>query len=481
MAEDREADRETQQFARGLLVSLAMLVRTARLHRPDNAIFDLPVRKFCAGLNHALEHFGRVELLIVNRVAYLNDVEVRTDLSSLAQLERLNEEMAEVDVGGLDVCRRVEADDLRSYLGVFWDPGSEDAEVPQGNAVMPLSVTEATARVEELEAARHDLFENQARDRRTSALLSYSRIAYFFRHLQEHLMRGGPEVQPGRAVRLVQDLVEICSDATPMHFLGVSAAPDSEEEYLAFHSTNVCCLSILVGRELGLDRRQLRALGTAALFHDIGKVDIPISLLSTPGILTPDQRTEVHNFSAHSVRRILCARHPNWESLLWATVAYEYKFPHHRPDEQWPDDPSLMPDHTQHIYSRIVAVCDVFDALVSRRPYRVALDPITAMAAMEKDLRHKFDPVILGVLARMVQRTVESEGPTMAIPTMVEDRPHPSSPPLGAAEPGVPAPQMPGAVPGVPGRPVASAGSGVDSPPLVGAVLGGEIPDVIED
>ena len=137
------------------------------------------------------------------------------------------------------------------------------------------------------------------------------------------------------------------------------------DQYTTTHSCNVAMLAMGLADQLGLSPNDAREIGTAALLHDIGKVRVPTEILVKAGDLTPAEQSLMR---AHPVEgaRILSARARG--HALAATVAYE----HHIWENGAGGYPELRWPRRCHFASRLVHVCDLYDALSTRRPYRNA-------------------------------------------------------------------------------------------------------------
>ena len=159
------------------------------------------------------------------------------------------------------------------------------------------------------------------------------------------------------------------------------------DDYTFSHSVQVCVLSIITGISLGLDHIKLKDLATGALIHDIGKTRVDRELLNKPGDLTTEEFIEIKR---HAERGFEILRANQDISLLSAHIAYQ----HH---ERWDGNgyPRGLREQEIHLYSRIVAVADVFDALVADRPYRKAYSTSQAISLMRRMSGSQFDPGIL--------------------------------------------------------------------------------------
>ncbi|MDD3719601.1 MAG: HD-GYP domain-containing protein [Actinomycetota bacterium] len=166
------------------------------------------------------------------------------------------------------------------------------------------------------------------------------------------------------------------------------------DEYTSFHSVNVLILSLALGSMLPLDRSALMILGTGALLHDLGKITIPQSVLKKSGPLTSQ---EWEMMKAHPVKGADILMAQPGVHLLSVMVAYEH---HARYDlSGYPD---VKGKERIGLFSRIVEVCDVYDAMTSARPYQKARTPDQAMRVLVKDMGTAFDPLLVKVFIDMM-------------------------------------------------------------------------------
>lgn len=168
------------------------------------------------------------------------------------------------------------------------------------------------------------------------------------------------------------------------------------DEYTTTHSCNVAMLSIGLSEALGLSDSDARAIGTAALLHDIGKMKLPQDVLTKSGKLTDAERRLIESHPVEGAR-ILSAR--GLGNGLAATVAYE----HHIWFNGKGGYPGFAFPRTTHYASRIVHVCDIYDALCSKRPYRAAWPRDKAIGLLESITGVELDPTIAPVFVDMLR------------------------------------------------------------------------------
>jgi hypothetical protein len=155
------------------------------------------------------------------------------------------------------------------------------------------------------------------------------------------------------------------------------------DQYTTTHALNVSVLSMGLAEFMGLSPREVRAYGVAGMLHDLGKVRVPKDILTKPGKLTPEEWSLMRSHTVEGARLIL-------QSDQKLDVAALVAFEHHimitgggYPDRHFRCD--------CHKASTLVHVCDVYDALRTKRPYRDAWEPAATLAYIERGVGTEFD------------------------------------------------------------------------------------------
>ena len=172
------------------------------------------------------------------------------------------------------------------------------------------------------------------------------------------------------------------------------------DQYTTTHSCNVSMLSMGLAEQLGLAPKDVRAIGTAALLHDIGKVSVPPEVLVKPGKLTDAEFAAIQRHAPEGAR-ILTTRGRGYE--LAAIVAYE----HHIWEDGSRGYPTFRYPRRCHYASRIVHVCDLFDALSTRRPYRDAWPRERTLAMLQSQAGIEVDAEVVQAFLRMADAASE--------------------------------------------------------------------------
>jgi HD-GYP domain-containing protein (c-di-GMP phosphodiesterase class II) len=165
------------------------------------------------------------------------------------------------------------------------------------------------------------------------------------------------------------------------------------DDYSYMHSVAVCALMVSLGRQLGMNEDQCREAGLAGLLHDLGKALMPAEILAKPGKLT---EAEFAIIKTHPERghQLLLEGQGAGEAALEVCL-------HHHEKLDGSGYPHQLAGAQVTTLARIGAVCDVYDAITSNRPYKTAWDPAESIARMVSWKGH-FDEQILAAFVRSI-------------------------------------------------------------------------------
>jgi len=168
----------------------------------------------------------------------------------------------------------------------------------------------------------------------------------------------------------------------------------SVDQYTTTHSINVSCLSMALAEHLNFVSTDVRSIGEAALLHDVGKTRIPLEVLNKKGKLTDSEWKLIQGHTVEGAK-ILLASGAGME--LPATVAYEHHLSFN--GEGYPE---LTFARQTHEVSRLIQVCDVYDALRTRRPFRPAWPADRTIKFLEEKAGTHLDPEYVSAFIQMI-------------------------------------------------------------------------------
>ncbi len=168
---------------------------------------------------------------------------------------------------------------------------------------------------------------------------------------------------------------------------------DAKSPWTHEHCEHVCAIATGIGTLLGFDEPALRELGRAALLHDIGKLSISNRILDKPGPLTEDEQAR---FREHALlTEQILGRVPGFDGLAALASAHHERLDGHGYPRGLAAEEQTMP-------MRVLAVADVYEALVSERPYRAAYTSKVALELMATDVPARLDPDVFAALKSLV-------------------------------------------------------------------------------
>jgi len=165
----------------------------------------------------------------------------------------------------------------------------------------------------------------------------------------------------------------------------------TSDEYTYMHSVAVCALMVSLGRALGFDDDACRAAGTAGLLHDVGKAMVPLEVLNKPGRLTDDEFAVVRTHPERG-HELLLRSGAVGEAALDVCLHHHEKF-------DGSGYPFKLAGERISLLARMGAVCDVYDAITSNRPYKAGWDPAESIARMASWKGH-FDPAVFAAFVK---------------------------------------------------------------------------------
>ncbi len=193
--------------------------------------------------------------------------------------------------------------------------------------------------------------------------------------------RMGRAVDTGGARQLVEEITD--SVARNPGALISLARLKTVDDYTYMHSVAVCAMMVGLAKQLGLDEEKTRLAGMAGLMHDMGKAMMPMDVLNKPGRLTEAEFNIIKTHPVEGHRLLSSGRNVN-------PVVLDVCLHHHEKTDGSGYPKGLKSDQIS-LYAKMGAVCDVYDAITSNRPYKSGWDPAESLRKMAEWSKGHFD------------------------------------------------------------------------------------------
>ena len=203
------------------------------------------------------------------------------------------------------------------------------------------------------------------------------------------------ETRMGHAIdaRQCLPMVQEIADSVGRHpgALVSLARLKTSDDYTYMHSVAVCALMVALGRTLRLDDAACREAGLAGLLHDMGKAFMPLEILNKPGKLTDAEFAVMRSHPERGHEALLASQGVTAGALDVCL--------HHHEKMDGSGYPHRLAGAQITLLARMGAVCDVYDAVTSNRPYKDGWDPAHAIASMAGWQGH-FDPPVFAAFVQ---------------------------------------------------------------------------------
>lgn len=204
------------------------------------------------------------------------------------------------------------------------------------------------------------------------------------------------EARMGKTVDALRvgDLVQEISDSVARNASALIslARLKTADDYSYMHSVAVCAMMIALARQLGFAEEDVRAAGVAGLLHDMGKALLPPAVLNKPGKLTPEEFAIVRSHPELGHRILVNGGNASAVSLDVCL--------HHHEKMDGSGYPEGLTGKQISLHARMGAICDVYDAITSNRPYKAGWDPAESMRKMGEWAGDHFDLVLFQAFAK---------------------------------------------------------------------------------
>ena len=370
-----------------MINQLAVVLRSAEVHHVDNIAVANAINRLLVLVSEFIQCENTFILELRGEFFFVNDFRIRYSSEIMINFDYLVRLFKARDVGTLVFQHEPASADITALAKALVDAPSTDSFEMIREKLTPVDSIH-------IEKLKH-IVEADLLDARKMVKKTYFKAVSVAKEVMNSI-RGGEAVDLKKAKRMVVSMVNHILDEEQL-LLGMASIKDYDE-YTYHHSVNVSIFSIALGQRLGLSMKQLTELGMVALFHDIGKLEIPTEILNKPNSLNDEDWRIIKKHPVEGVRILLKMRRLDYTSIRSAIVSFEHHMYYNNTGY-----PTVKKYPPLDLYSRIVSLADQYDAMTSARVYsRTAMSPDKALNIMIKQAGIQLDPLLLQFFINMV-------------------------------------------------------------------------------
>jgi HD-GYP domain-containing protein (c-di-GMP phosphodiesterase class II) len=393
-----QLEREMIRTGKTLVTQLFVLLKTAQNYNEGHAAINTPVANILKMVGQI--HRGNEEASISLKGGYLllGELRLKPDAAGFDSFLFIMGEMKRYFIGSINFTPGTTAEEIGKFAYVFKEieplpsPQTFNKFVEKMHQRMVLDIELESLGEETEDFAITDealLKDNKARSKRI-----YSQTVHAVTEVMDNA-KMGQTLRLRKSKRVVQGMIDQLL-AAETNLIGLTTIR-GHDEYTYNHSVNVCILSLAIGQRIGLSKAKLCELGMAALFHDIGKSEIPLAILNKPGQFTKAEWEIMQTHPLLGVKKLMKLKGLDALSARIITGAFE-----HHLNCDFSGYPKV-PYKRLSLFGRIISIADCYDGLTSSRVYStVPRPPDQALQLMLTKGKSAYDPILMKVFINCI-------------------------------------------------------------------------------
>jgi HD-GYP domain-containing protein (c-di-GMP phosphodiesterase class II) len=385
---ERVEEVDIRKLSIDLVNQLAVILRTAQLHDTNNIAVVSALDKLVTLVNTFIRYENIVALELRGEFFYINETRIRYPLEHILNFDFLISEFKIRGLGGITVRDKVLSNDINIFIDAFKTSSASNNPFDVISEKMSGALNLVVNRLK-------FIVEEETYDIRKMVKKNYFNAISLTKGVMNKI-RSGEKENLKKAKRVIETMVDHILEEEQL-LIGMTSIKDYDD-YTYHHSVNVSILSVALGQRMGLNRKMLTELGMAALFHDFGKVYVPLDVLSKPSPFTDTDWKIMRKHPSWGVRTLLNLRKIDPSSIRASVVAFE-----HHMNTDHSGYPQIRKKIPLDLFSRIVMLADQYDAMTSARVYsREPTSPDKALSIMMERADHQLDPLLFKIFVNMV-------------------------------------------------------------------------------
>ncbi len=387
-----------QSLGKSIVAQMYVALRSAQIYDENNETVAKQLAKLYQTVADLLRVESAADLALSRNFFFLNGVRIKVDLKIYITYHQLLKVLRRLALGRVQFLAGLEPAELRTFVYLLANTETRGeltfewiASELQRLGLPHVTIAPEQELPEEEEEVKTELDEAH----KEKAKRTYVRSVEVTRSLLESA-RSGKGMNVRRVKRAVQGIVDHILQEE-FSLLGLTTLRDYDEPTFT-HVVNVCIFSVALGQRIGLSKLELYELGLAALFHDLGKVEIPEAILHKVETFTPAEWALMKTHTWKGARRLVEMRKSGQIPIREMLVAFE-----HHLNLDLSGYPAVSRARELNFYSKIVAIADAFDAGTTPRIYKTQpMEPHEALKIIEMRKGHHFDPILVKAFINMM-------------------------------------------------------------------------------
>ena len=378
---------------RHLINLLHAAFKVAGMYEANNNRYIEQASKLRGILKQIFDDEPDFSLAIKGGYMYMNGVRLKADRDSEVAMTYFLESWPELGMSGLTFTSGLDPRELDKFI--FFMTGFEGGENREENFdVIKRRLNELG--IENIIPSRYSQEVEKPEDEDEYRAIRVKAKKTFFSavsvvHNTMSQAKSHNSVNIAKTKRVVQQLIDVIIEDESA--LMEMTALRSFDDYTYVHSVNGCVLSLILGHNLGLDRKRLSNLGVGALIHDIGKTKLPIDLVNKPDSYDEYDWELMRRHPIYGVKFLLKTRSVEETTARATSAVYE-----HHISYDGTGYPQLLRKRMPTLFARIVAIADTYNAMSSGRVYHRKKNlPDEVITSMANRAGKGFDPILLKV------------------------------------------------------------------------------------
>ncbi|MDX1776808.1 MAG: HD domain-containing protein [Desulfobulbales bacterium] len=374
------------------------LSQTARIHSENHTLVLEGIERFSESINSCMDDES-LTVKISNDQVYVDDEKLpynRTTKNLFDNFIRYFDARSLEGVRLLANVKNVSAKEILAFMRLLDISGQQPEPLTWLKEGLDTENIQWIELIKKTERPQDEESYKSKAERRERAKKDYTYAKASIEEVAQKIKDGKGEVGVRKTVRVVQDMVtNLIEDDEVYSAISTLRVFD---DYTYTHSVNVAMLSMCIGRRINLSRRNLVNLGMCALFHDLGKIEIPNEILHKKEKLNDRELQMIQEHSLNSSRLLLKLKaSPDSKARILVPM-----FEHHLkydlsgyPHTDWKKPLTL--------FGKIISIADKYDTLTSSRAYRKSiLSPDRALGYMFDRAGKDFDPTLIKVFINIM-------------------------------------------------------------------------------